>query len=154
MTRWRNWRMSEQVGVLDGLRDIVQPSAPIVHDWFWYYVASIVVIMLTLTLLAIVRYQKHPTVCAKKIFRFLRDNWSELQAQECGEHVISILRLALQQQNISEKKYLDCDSPLDQKQWEWLMLQCNQLRFSVSKTKPEDAVNILPLIEKILWQNH
>jgi len=146
--------MSEQAGVLDGLRDIVQPGAPIMYDWFWYYMAFIVITILIVVSLLIIRHQKHPIVRAKKIFRSLRNNWSELEAQECGENIILIIRLALQQQNISEKQYFDYDMPLDQKQWEWLISECNKLRFSVTKVKSGDAIDVLPLIEKILWQNH
>ncbi|NOY67450.1 MAG: DUF4381 domain-containing protein [Gammaproteobacteria bacterium] len=142
--------MSEEAGVLEGLRDIAGPVLPVMPELTGYYIVVSTVIVVAITGFLLFSYQRRPLVRAKKLYRELKGNWADLQSSDCGDLVISILRLLLGRHNLSETSYADHDIPITKQQWEWLILQSNQLRFSSQPYKSHDVKKILTLINKLI----
>lgn len=145
--------MSNQVGVLDGLRDIVLPVMPTLADWTLFYIIASAIVLTGIAFLILYKYKKRSRIQAKKSYKELKSQWMDLQAQDCGERIMLILRLLLGQHNLSENDYVTYELPFSQQQWSWMLKQSNQLRFSTTESKPENAIKVLPLIEKMLWPN-
>jgi len=143
--------MSEQSGALDGIKDIVQPAMPLLTDSSIYFIAVMIIVVIGLPGVLLIYYRRLPRVRAKRLYRYLKKSWPDLQAQQCGQMVMSILRLSQGQYNLNEKSYPEQDITLSRTQWRWLMQQSNQLRFSVGNNKSTDTKEILLLLEQVLW---
>jgi len=143
--------MSEQAGVLDGIRDIIPPLTPVPAQWSGYLMIFIALVLILVLFWIWHGYTQRPRVYAKTLYRQLKKNWSDLSPRSCGEDIMTILRLGLGQQSLHRNTPRLIDIPLDDEQWEFLLAQCHRLRYSNGGGKAVDANDILPMISEILW---
>ena len=138
--------MSDVVGKLDGLREIIAPLAPVQTDYPVWPVVFLVVGMLLLLYL-VARYRRHPLTKARRLFHLLRrqrHDWSAMRCGDCLSHILRYCQLAHQ-----SKPAVGTDSLTEQ--WQYLQDDCNHLRFSGIAHQPEIVERAMERTRKLLW---
>ena len=144
--------MSETVGKLDGLRDIIAPVAPEIEVLSpWVYV-GIVAIVLFLNIVLYRQYAAQPHVLARKLFRKMKANLDHMSTVQSGNAVEQILRTMLQRQNIYIGKHALQPSTVTREEWRQLLDLCTRLRFSSGELSTDEQQQMLSSLQKMLWQ--
>lgn len=139
---------ADDVGKLDGLRDIIHPPVPVTYDYTILMVLGMLFLITGLFYYLYRRYQQRRLYKARQRYIQLRKNQHRWTAHQSGEAIIGILRLYTGTHNM---KYQHSYG-MDDKEWTALLKRCNQLRFS-DVVLSEDLLTMpMALLEYLLWQ--
>ena len=139
--------MPEAIGKLDGLRDIIHPLAPVQTDYSAPLVILIGVLLGTFIYYIYKRYQQRRLARARRCFRRLKHHSSDWDANQCGDAVMTILRLYSGTHNVQMQNF----PGLNPDAWSFLTRDCNRLRFSTEPAEKEALQGLMKQIEAILW---
>lgn len=139
--------MPDTAGKLDGLRDIIHPSVPVVNDYSVLVLLGVCVLIILILAFSYRQYQQRRLIKARQYFNRLKRNRSQWTAHQCGESMMTILRLYSGEHNVKQKEF----KRLDDRAWSLLIATCNQLRFSMMPVSNEVLEETLAKIEVILW---
>lgn len=139
--------MSDTAGKLDGLRDIIHPSAPVVNDYSVLVFFGVGVLVILMLVFSYRRYQQRRLIKARRYFKRLKRNRNQWTARQCGDSMMSILRLYSGEHNVKRQGF-KC---LDDHAWSSLLATCNQLRFSTMPVSNIALEQTLAELKVILW---
>jgi len=138
--------MSDAVGKLDGLREIIHPIEPPQAD---YSTALLLVILMGVLLLLTylyIQYRRRPLVKARRLFKHLKKHKNDWDAIRCGDCLINIM------QYCEKANWPTRDSEVSQSvnAWKSLQSQCDQLRFSGVKNQSEKVGQAISQMQNLL----
>lgn len=139
--------MPDTIGKLDGLIDIVHPSAPVQTDYFVPGLFIMFVLLVIISTYFYKRYRRFRLTKARQYFHRLcryKDSWS---TNQCGDAVITILRLYAGTHHVQMQSFPGVDA----NQWSALMRDCNHLRFSTGSGSKDVLQGLIQQIEIMLW---
>lgn len=142
--------MADETGRLDGLRDIIHPSMPVSPDYSMLITLGLILLIAGVLYYLYHRYQQRRLYKARQVFVQLRNNKHQWSAHQCGESLVTILRLYTGSHNVRYQETYG----LDKKQWAALLNRCNQLRFSDVVISEEQLTMPMAILEGILWRRH
>ena len=139
--------MPEIAGKLDGLRDIIHPPAPVVNDYSIFILFVVGVLIILMLAFAYRQYQQRRLIRARQHFNRLKRNRNLWTAHQCGESMMTILRLYSGEHNVKRHAF----KHLDDRAWALLIATCNQLRFSTMPVANEVLEETMGKLKVILW---
>lgn len=138
--------MSDAVGKLDGLREIIAPLAPVQTDYpVWPIVFLTIGILLLIYL--VIKYHQHPLSKARRLFHLLNRHGHDWNAMRCGDCLSHILRYC----QIAGRVESSVDAVHLREECKFLQDDCNQLRFSGKESQPETFERAMERTRKLLW---
>jgi len=142
--------MVETASKLEGLQAIIPPVPPLSDGSGWIVPAIVLLGLVLSAIVVLVLTQRHGGYRARRSFSHLKSHVENMQPVDIGDGLITVLRIALNSQNLQQSHKPESVVTISQHEWSTLLRHCDLLRFASGRCNQHVIPEALELVHKLL----